>query len=89
MEKKIDPKICDFSTFLLLKDHIQEKFHHYFHHFLIKHYLNKFSVKFENFLTHVTQKKWENIKSTNLLYKMHYSWTRPVLLLDSSKKRPL
>ena len=31
------PKMSYFSPFLLPKDHIQEKFHHYFYHFFIKH----------------------------------------------------
>ena len=35
-EKNFGPKMSYFSPFLLLKDHIQEKFHHYFYHFLHK-----------------------------------------------------
>ena len=31
------PKMSYFSPFLLPKDHIQEKFHHYFYYFFIKH----------------------------------------------------
>ena len=30
------PKMSYFSPFLLPKDNIQEKFHHYFYHFFIK-----------------------------------------------------
>ena len=67
------PKMSYFSPFLLPKDHIQEKFHHYFYHFFIKHQPSVFQVKFKIFLPYVTQINSENIKNSNLLRKMHYS----------------
>ena len=67
------PKRSYFSPFLLPKDHIQEKFHHYFYHFFRKHKLSVFLVKFKNFSPHVTQINSKSIKITNLLSRMHYS----------------
>ena len=67
------PKMSYFSPFLLPKDHIQEKFHHYFYHFFIKHLPSVFLVKFKNFLLYVTQINSENIKTSNLFRRMHYS----------------
>ena len=67
------PKMSYFSPFLLPKDHIQEKFHHYFYHFFIKHKLSVFLVKFKIFSPHVTQINSKSIKITNLLSRMRYS----------------
>ena len=67
------PKMSYFSLFLLPKDHIQEKFHHYFYHFFIKHKLSVFLVKFKKFSPHVTQINSKSIKITNLLSRMRYS----------------
>ena len=66
-------KMSYFSPFLLPKDHLKEKCHHYFYHFFITHEPSAFLVKFIKFLPYVTQINPENIKTLNLLRRMHYS----------------
>ena len=44
MRQFFGPKMCSSNPFLLPKDHIQEKFHHYLYHYFIKH-ITAFYVK--------------------------------------------
>ena len=67
------PQMSYFSLFHLPKDHIQEKFHHYFIFFFIKHKPCVFLVTFNFFFTICNSNKFRNIKTTNLLSRMHYS----------------
>ena len=66
-------KMSHFSPILLPKDHIQEKFHHYFYHFFMKHKPSVYLVKFKKNLPYVTQINSENIITSNLSRRMHYS----------------